>query len=233
MCVVSGVSTITEFVPTKYHYDLYRAPDIADYGSWVFGPEGNRLPLPAMASDLVSINAITINDYNTREGFTQPRLPPTTTGENAETLYIFNAGDDSQYVTFAVTGVVANPDVADYWDYSIDNFEQFGSDWMLTPLIDFGFNVEGEETSVEETTNRTVWAEIIERGSTAGFLALSGALTEAAQETAAFRVRWDVDLAIGTSITDDLGREWTITSSASEADRRWLTYDAFRVLATT
>ena len=50
------------------------------------------------------------------------------------------------------------------------------------------------------------------------------------RRTAAFTTRYDIDLTVPISVTDDLGRIWTVQSARSIQDRRYLEYETFRVV---
>ena len=59
----------------------------------------------------------------------------------------------------------------------------------------------------------------------------SSEIQTTSEETARLVIRYDPDLAQGKSVTDDLGREWTVRSSRAIQNRRFLEFELFRVVA--
>ena len=83
-----------------------------------------------------------------------------------------------------------------------------------------------------ERKTKRVWAELSERTAAGGLLiGFSGVSDEGHLENIEIRTRYDPALALGESCVDDLGREWGLTNSRTENDRRELVYDGVRVLA--
>ena len=83
-----------------------------------------------------------------------------------------------------------------------------------------------------ETTNRKAWGAITELGIVSGIVSVgSDNLQTVSEETARLVIRYDADLAQGKSVTDDLGREWTVRSSRAIRDRRFLEFELFRLVA--
>ena len=83
-----------------------------------------------------------------------------------------------------------------------------------------------------ETTDRKAWAQLVELGLTSGIVSVgSDNLQTTSEETARLILRYDADLAQGKSVTDDLGREWTVRSSRAIRDRRFLEFELFRLVA--
>ena len=96
------------------------------------------------------------------------------------------------------------------------------------------FSVEGitAPQSIGEVSNRKAWGAITELGIVSGIVSVgSDNLQTASEETARLVIRYDPDLAQGKSVTDDLGREWTVRSSRAIRDRRFLEFELFRLVA--
>ena len=96
------------------------------------------------------------------------------------------------------------------------------------------FSVEGitAPQSIGEVSNRKAWGAITELGIVSGIVSVgSDNLQTASEETARLILRYDADLAQGKTVTDDLGREWTVRSSRSIRERRFLEFELFRVVA--
>ena len=96
------------------------------------------------------------------------------------------------------------------------------------------FSVEGitAPQSTSETTNRKAWAALYELGLTSGIVSVgSSEIQTTSEETARLVIRYDPDLAQGKSVTDDLGREWTVRSSRAIQNRRFLEFELFRLVA--
>ena len=97
--------------------------------------------------------------------------------------------------------------------------------------VHFGFDGTGQQESVTTTTDRRVWVAQTERGANIGILSIGVSQDQELtvnQETAEFVTRYEADLALGTSITDDLGRVWEIYSSRTSDDRRFLFFEGRR-----
>ena len=85
---------------------------------------------------------------------------------------------------------------------------------------------------METVIDRKTWGELTERGSALGVLDIttSGPTTTGSQEEAIAIVRYSPALAIGTALTDDLGRVWTVEGSRTIGDRRYLEYSLTRLV---
>ena len=102
-----------------------------------------------------------------------------------------------------------------------------------------GFGTNYDYTAVPVTTDNTfrLLAEIAERGQTAT-LALEGVQvrleTDAGDmEYAAIRTRYLAEAGIGSSVTDDLGRVWTVNGSNTIGDRKYLEFQCSRSIGGT
>ena len=89
------------------------------------------------------------------------------------------------------------------------------------------------DQSITEVSNRPTWGRITERGSGLAIVetAVEGTLTSESQETATVLVRYDPGRAIGTSVVDDLGRVWAVSSTRTLIDRRYLEYSLSRTVS--
>ena len=61
---------------------------------------------------------------------------------------------------------------------------------------------------------------------------MAGVTDEGQLESLEVTTRYDKQLAFGTAIDDDLGRQWTVTDSRTTEDRRFLVFDCERVVST-
>lgn len=96
--------------------------------------------------------------------------------------------------------------------------------------IRLGFSSNVVNTPVESDVDRKVWADIEEQGSRVGLIDITvdNVTVPQTEQVANFRVRYSPILDVGTKITDDLGREWDIISSATDRDRRFIDFEATR-----
>ena len=87
-------------------------------------------------------------------------------------------------------------------------------------------------TRLVDTTTKRVWAGLSERGASAGLVVVAGGVGAGGQqEEIEVRVRYDAAISFGAVVVDDLGREWQIVSSRTTEDRRYLVYEAIRVVS--
>ena len=109
-----------------------------------------------------------------------------------------------------------------------------GADFALAPdsYATFLFERHTADQTIVSVTDRPVWGELLERGSALGVLDITTAdpTTTGSQEEAAAIVRYDAGLAIGTALTDDLARVWTIDGSRTVDDRRYLEFSLSRTV---
>ena len=101
--------------------------------------------------------------------------------------------------------------------------------------VRFGFSTSISPTSVTTDTERRVWARQTERGAQPGILSLGlstdeDSVIEAAAEVAEFLTRYSPDIAIPSTVTDDLGRVWTVFSASTTDDRRYLRIEGSRAV---
>ena len=110
---------------------------------------------------------------------------------------------------------------------------------LATVGVITGFGTNYDITAVSVTTGGVfrLLAEIAERGQTAT-LALEGVQvrleTDAGDmEYAAIRTRYLAEAGIGSTITDDLGRVWTVNGSNTIGDRKYLEFQCSRSIGGT
>ena len=110
-----------------------------------------------------------------------------------------------------------------------------GDDFALGPdqYVQFSFERHTALQAVETTFGRRVWGRLVERGSALGVLDIttSAPTVGASEETGSAIVRYSPDIAIGTALTDDLGRVWVIEGSRTINDRRHLEFSLARTVA--
>ena len=118
-----------------------------------------------------------------------------------------------------------------------DSGQLVGDDFTIAydDHVIFTFELREADQSITTVTNFPAWGELTERGSALGVIdvttAEGGQTTTGSQEEATAVVRYDPRFAIGTMLTDDLGREWLIQGSRTLQDRRYLEFDLTRQVA--
>ena len=96
------------------------------------------------------------------------------------------------------------------------------------------FSIEGQTLPVaaSATADKKVWGRLDELGIVSGIVAVGGLESAtASEETARLILRYHPAIAQGKSVTDDLGREWTVRSSRAIQNRRFLEFELFRLVA--
>ena len=115
-----------------------------------------------------------------------------------------------------------------------DSWELVGEDFTIpeSGYLAFALERHQAEQSITTVTARPAWGELSERGSALGVIDLTvgGQAVTGSQEEANAVVRYDADLAIGTMLTDDLDRVWTIRGSRTVGNRRYLEFDLVRTV---
>ena len=152
--------------------------------------------------------------------------------EYPTTLRLFGP-TDGQYVEWQLDAAgPMSAFITAYYRLEVSNFVQVGDDFQPATTLEFGIGGVGLPSSVTSVENMTEWARITERGADTGFLTIGEETTDtdASQESAEFVVRYKDVLANGTSLTDDLGRVWTINSTRTLQDRRYLEYTGSRLV---
>ena len=119
--------------------------------------------------------------------------------------------------------------------FSANSGELIGSDFDLGPTTytQFLFQRHEADQTIQTTQDMRVWGEMLERGSVLGVVTIGTEqpATTGSQEEGTVIVRYDPALAIGTSLMDDLGREWEIRGTRALANRRFLEFDLVRNVA--
>ena len=219
---VTGSSTVTTQQPTPTPFD-------DGYGSgfdgWSARNADGVLPAPTAPTDLATVIAILLSEQF-------PVFPPfdSNRGGYPTILYGIDASGNA-IAEWPITGVT-----------SLVSFGQIiGRIVAVDPatmLADTGeivaFGTNYDITAVPVTTDTTfrVLAEIAERGQTAT-LELDGVEVRLNRdagnvEYATIRTRYVAEFAIGTSVTDDLDRVWTVDSTNTIGDRRFLEFQCSR-----
>ena len=82
---------------------------------------------------------------------------------------------------------------------------------------------------VSETTGKKAWGKLTELGISLDLLAVgSDEYQTPGEESARLIMRYDESIARGKSVTDDLGRVWTVKGSRSIRERRYMEFDLSR-----
>lgn len=107
---------------------------------------------------------------------------------------------------------------------------------IASDVVYFGFGTNRQLVAVRDAVTKDVWGAVLERGADAGLLSLGadagGDSIEATAETATFTIRYDAALAARVdTVTDDLGRVWSIYSTKGTRDRRYLELEGALVQA--
>ena len=91
--------------------------------------------------------------------------------------------------------------------------------WGPDTYIQCRFERHQADIAVVERIDMPVWGSLTERGSVLGVVqtTFEGPVTAESQENATAQVRYDPALAIGSMLTDDLEREWSISGSRTLA----------------
>ena len=112
--------------------------------------------------------------------------------------------------------------------------ERTGADFTLGDTEEILVSIEGQLTdsslSGSLSTNRGVWAELTERGIQQGISTSGDILSTSREQTASAVVRYRSDFLAAETVTDDLAREWRVTSTRPFSDRRYLSLDLVRVI---
>ena len=143
---------------------------------------------------------------------------------------------DRHFVSFDVGNVIgtvlSNQDpTLLFYDMGVSN-PTFGLPFdIVNGAVAIGIEGIGSIGLVNTTTKR-VWAGLFERGANAGLVVVAGGVGAGGQqEEIEVRTRYDAAISFGAVVVDDLGREWQIASSRTTEDRRFLVYEAIRVVS--
>ena len=111
--------------------------------------------------------------------------------------------------------------------------ERTGNDFTLLNTEEVIVTVEGQVAAsslADSLAFPGIWGELNEQGISQAISATGDVLTTSSQQTASLIVRYRSDLLAGTTVTDDLQREWRVTSSRPIRDRRYVLYELARVV---
>ena len=112
--------------------------------------------------------------------------------------------------------------------------ERTGADFALGDTEELFVAIEGQMTDSSLTgslsTYRGVWAELMEHGMQQGISTAGDILSTSREQTASAVVRYRSDFLAAETVTDDLQREWRVTSSRPFSDRRYLSLELTRVI---
>ena len=228
IATVSGSSTqtINGYAPFAFS-DGYTSSQPASRGEWSALLNGVRLATPTIVSALAGIDTLELDSESSLAGTFIP-------GGNEIALT-----DDRglPLITWTVSGVIAIRNLFNQPTgaaYAISGSTVLRDGPLDANDVHFGFDGSRIQVSETTTTNKRVWCEQLERGSSAGLLVLDGGTTdvEAANVNATFRLNYDPAIGNPSVITDDLGRTWDVFSVSSEQDRRYLRLEGSRAIIT-
>ena len=244
---VSGSSTETvdrhiEWGANARQADAFIIP--VEQGAWYADAliaRGFALPdSVVLASGLVAHNAYNIGIQNptvSPDGSDQEDVPAlnetlANLADRAHWLRVTTPDSGDSYVEFNVIRITVFVDQPAITVVEVGPGTLVGDDFTLGPTTytTFSFERHTAPHTVEVTTDRKAWGELTERGSVVGILDIttSEPTTTGSQETGEAVIRYNADLAIGTELTDDLGRVWSIDGSRTIADRRYLEFSLTR-----
>ena len=225
---VTASSTVTtqEPTPTAFSsgygggFDGWYAQDV----------NGDRLPEPTAPADLVTAVVIVLSEQ-------RPLFPPFDRDRGGWPTILYGIDANGNAVaSWPITGVTNRT----LGGQVIARAVAVDAATMLATVgVITGFGTNYDTTAVSVTTGGVfrLLAEIAERGQTAT-LALEGVQvrleTDAGDmEYAAIRTRYLAEAGIGSTITDDLGRVWTVNGSNTIGDRKYLEFQCSRSIGGT
>ena len=245
VCTIRGSSSASIALPDPYAFDDGYSSlgiDVVDDGlAWATDPIASS----SLASVLAASTAIFYSDTRTAD-VTQTQPPDATTLNSMEDVKLYVLRSNGYIGLSFDVGLAANNPLrrglARGFRVNVSNGRLVGgADFDVTdaPLgFDFDLTQYAETGEVE----KRVWCRIIEQGGTAGLVRLNaaqsspdpgsdaseGGFEEGAQEEVTVLTPYDEDIANGDEIVDDLGRVWTVSSSRTLNERRYIEYSAFR-----
>ena len=240
---VTGESTITMEVDTRFHYDVWGG-GIVDIGYWdALEDTGNFASgYPQDSSVLAAVVdggeagiVVSISYYLEANRVARIELPfPSLLGNDVPLPMRIHGPTDDDYLEGIVTAVGRRINISTEqltgWILSIPGgFAQHGGVFPIGQALTFSFVGRGSPQPVAEATKR-VWARLSERGADVGIVIGQEGAGEGAQERITALIRYDPALAIAKEFVDDLGRRWFATSTRTEADRRYLSIEGVRHL---
>ncbi len=81
------------------------------------------------------------------------------------------------------------------------------------------------QQSIADSAEYWVWCELAEMGVSQSIQSSGSLLTTSREQTGFATIRYDSRLLVAETLTDDLGREWRVTSSRPLNDRRFLRFE--------
>ena len=208
--------------------------------------------IPAVASNqAAAILGVTAIIYGTSVGGdvteTHPPTPAALNSMDKTEMYVLR--DNGRIgLTFDIVSADWRPRVNGIGQgirVNVENGRLTGADFDVSdaPL---GFDFDLTQYSVEGEIKKRVWCRIIEETGTAGLVRLNlgvdplagqgqpaeGAFEEGSQQQVTILTPYDESIATGDEILDDLGRVWTVTTSRTLNERRYLEFGCFRAAVT-
>ena len=234
---VHGTSTVTRLQPNFYPFEDYGVPPGGNRWSAGTG-EGqpySTLPLPAMVSGFADIDwiASAFIIYDFPVGLRTEFLPANTLETGRIYLILPIDGELTIVASWNRTSlgrIQVEGGTYEAWRWQVEDYQLLHEVPVVESEVRLGYDEYAAQVVVQSDGEETVWARQLERGVTTGLLRIGDSLGTGTEETAEFTTRYAVDLAVPTSITDDLKRVWTVESARSIMDRRFLEYQAFRKL---
>jgi len=193
-----------------------------------------------LASDLVTFGPYMIGIQNptvSPDGSNQIDVPAlnetlANLADRAHWMRVTTPEAGDSYVQFDVIRITVFVDAPKITIVEVGPGQLVGDDFRLGPhtYTQFLFERHTAPHAEEVVTQRREWGELTERGSALRVLDIttSEPTTTGSQEEATAIVRYAPALAIGTMLTDDLGRVWTVEGSRTLGDRRYLEYSLTR-----
>ena len=114
-----------------------------------------------------------------------------------------------------------------------ETIERTGSDFTLLNTEEVLVTVEGQVAAsslADSVSYPGIWGELNEQGISQAISTVGDVLTTSSEQTASLVIRYRSDLLAGTTVSDDLQREWRVTSSRPIRDRRYVLYELARVV---
>ena len=234
---VHGTSTVTRLQPNFYPFEDYGVPPGGNRWGSGYGLEAPYvfLELPAMVSGFADINWITsaFTIYDFPVGLRTDFLPANTPETGRIYLILPIDGELTIVASWERTSlgrVRVEGGSYEAWRWQVEDYQLLHDVPVVESEVRLGYDEYAVQVADRSDEEKTVWCRQLERGVTTGLLRIGDSLGTGTEETAEFTTRYAVDLAVPTSITDDLGRVWTVESARSILDRRYLEYQAFRRL---
>ena len=225
---VTASSTVTTQEPTPTAFsDGYGT----GFDGWyALDVNGDTLPEPTAPADLVIAVTIVLSEQF-------PLFPPFDRDRGGWPTILY--GVDANGIAIAEWPITGVTNRTLFGQIIARNVAVDAATMLATVGVIVAFGTNYDTTAVSVTTGGVfrLLAEIAERGQTAT-LALEGVQvrleTDAGDmEYAAIRTRYLAEAGIGSSVTDDLGRVWTVNGSNTIGDRKYLEFQCSRSIGGT